>query len=562
MGQMKRWLKGLGMIGLGLTLSACGNTGETPKGDSTSSMTSEEKPLAETQELRLTAASEIPSMDTAIATDLTSFTVMNNVFEGLYELGPDSKPVLGVAEEKPEISKDGKTYTFRIRKDAVWSNGEAVSADDFVYAWQKVVDPETASGYAYMYDGLIQNATKIINGEMETADLGIEAVSENELEITLVQPTPYFDQLLTLPFFFPQNRTYAEEQGTEYGMSSDHLVYNGPFVLKDWNQASGMEWTYEKNPDYWDNKTVELDKITVNVIKEVSTELNLYENGNTDIATLTGSFVEQYKNDPDIVTTLQAVTFYIEMNNLNNGEATPLNNPHIRMAIASAVDKKAYVDSVLQDGSDLIDGFVPAGLANNPKTDADYREDAGDVLSYDLEKAEKAWETGLAELGKDQLELELITSDTESSKRLAEFLQSELEKNLPGLTIKLRSMPFSMKLDTVRKGTYDMAVNSWVADFADPINYLERFDTDINRMNYSNPEVDALVDKAKATYDNDEARWDTLVEIEKVALGEDAALAPLYQSAESYLLRPQVQDMYRRVFGPDSYKWAWISAEK
>lgn len=559
---MKRWLKGLSIIGLGIALSACGNTGETSKGDSASSMISEEKSLAETQELHLTAASEIPSMDTAVATDLTSFTVMNNVFEGLYELGPDSKPILGVAEEKPEISKDGKTYTFHIRKDAVWSNGEAVSADDFVYAWQKVVDPETASGYAYMYDGLIQNATEIINGEMQPADLGIEAVSENELKITLVQPTPYFDQLLTLPFFFPQNRAYAEAQGEDYGMSSDHLIYNGPFVLKDWKQASSMEWTYEKNPDYWDNKAVMLDKITVNVIKEVSTELNLYENGNTDIATLTGSFVEQYKNDPDIITTLQAVTFYIEMNNFINDEATSLNNPHIRMAIASAIDKKAYVESVLQDGSDPIDGFVPAGLANNPKTDADYREDAGDVLPYDLEKAEKAWKTGLSEIGKDELELELITSDTESSKRLAEFLQSELEKNLPGLSVKLRSMPFSMKLDTVRKGTYEMAVNSWIADFADPINYLERFDTDINRMNYSNPKVDALVDKAKATYDNDEVRWNTLVEIEKVALGEDAALAPLYQSAESYLLRPQVQDMYRRVFGPDSYKWAWISAEE
>lgn len=559
---MKKRLKGLiGVIGVGLVLSACGNTKEAVVNDSASSSTSDKKNLAEKQELHLTAASEIPSLDTAIATDLTSFTVMNNIFEGLYELGPDGKPILGVADSKPSISEDGKTYTFNIREDAVWSNNEAVTADDFVYAWQKIVNPETASGYAYMYDGLIQNATEIINSEMEPAELGIEAVSEKELKITLAQPTSYFDQLLTLPFFFPQNRAYAESQGSDYGMSSENLVYNGPFVLTDWVQASSVEWSYEKNPDYWDKEAVLLDKITVSVIKEVSTELNLYENGDVDIAVLSGSFVEQYKDDPAIVSTLQAVSFYIEMNNVNSGETTELNNPNIRMAIASAIDKEAYVDSVLQDGSESIDGFVPAGLAANPKTDADYREDAGNLLPYDLEKAETAWKKGLSELGVDGIELELITSDTESSKRLAEYLQNELQTNLPGMTVKLRSMPFSMKLDTVRKGSYDMAVNSWVADFADPINYVERFHTDINRMNYSNPEVDALVEKSKATYDNDEARWNTLVEIEKLALGEDAALAPLYQSAESYLLQPYVQDMYKRVFGPDSYKWAWISAD-
>jgi len=412
-----------------------------------------------------------------------------------------------------------------------------------------------------MFDGLVKNATEIINEEMEPTDLGIKAISDTELEITLMQPTPYFDQLLTLPFFFPQNRTFAQEQGDKYGSSNENLVYNGPFILEDWNQASSVGWTFEKNEDYWDAEAVVLDTVTADVIKEVTTELNLFENGDTDIAFLSGSFVAQYSEDANFHSSLNATTFYIEMNNLNNNEKTELSNANIRLAIASAVDKDGYVNSVLQDGSESIDGFVPAGLASNPVTGADYREDAGNLLTYDVEKAQDAWETGLSELGTDSLELELITSDTEDSKRLAEYLQDQLQKNLPGLTVKLRSMPFSMKLDTVRAGNYDMAINSWIADFADPINYVERFDTDINRMNYSNPDVDALVDKAKATYDDDEARWETLVEIETVALGEDAALAPLYQSADSYLLNPNVKDYYKRVFGPDSYKWAWIEAE-
>lgn len=557
---MKNQIKGLGLLSLTVLLTACGGA-DSQDSSTASSSSNSDKNLAEAQELRLTASSEIPSMDTALATDLTSFTVMNNVFEGLYVLGPEDEPVLGVVAKEPTISEDGKTYTFTIREDAVWSNGEAVTADDFVYAWQKVVAPETASGYAYMFDGLIQNATEIINGELEPTELGVKAISDTELEITLMQPTPYFDQLLTLPFFFPQNRTFAQEKGDEYGSTNENLIYNGPFVLEDWNQASSVGWTFEKNEDYWDAESVDLDTVTVDVIKEVTTELNLFENEDTDIAFLSGSFVAQYSEDPDFHSSLNATTFYIEMNNLNDGEETELSNSNIRLAIASAIDKDGYVNSVLQDGSEIIDGFVPAGLASNPTTGADFREDAGNLLPYDLEKAQEAWETGLTELGTDSIELELITSDTEDSKRLAEYLQDQLQKNLPGLTVKLRSMPFSMKLETVREGNYDMAVNSWIADFADPINYVERFDTDINRMNYSNPDVDALVDKAKATYDDDDTRWETLVEIEKVALGEDAALAPLYQSADSYLLNPKVKDYYKRVFGPDSYKWTWIEAE-
>ncbi|WP_407372103.1 peptide ABC transporter substrate-binding protein [Carnobacterium sp.] len=557
---MNYQIKGLGILSLAVLLTACGGT-ETNGSSTESNSADGEKNLADTQELRLTAASEIPSMDTALATDLTSFTVMNNVFEGLYVLGPDAEPVLGVAAEEPTISEDGKTYTFQLREDAVWSNGEPVTADDFVYAWQKVVAPETASGYAYMFDGLIQNATEIINDEMDSTELGIKALSDNELEITLMQPTSYFDQLLTLPFFFPQNKAFAQEQGDEYGSTNETLVYNGPFVLEGWDQASSVGWTFEKNDDYWDADSVVLDTVTVDVIKEVTTELNLFENGSTDIAFLSGSFVSQYSEDPNFHSSLNATTFYIEMNHLNSEEETELSNANIRLAIASAIDKDGYVDNVLQDGSASIDGFVPAGLASNPTTKSDFRKDAGNLLPYDLEKATEAWDAGLSELGTDSIELELITSDTEDSKRLAEYLQDQLQKNLPGLTVILRSMPFSMKLETVREGNYDMAVNSWIADFADPINYVERFDTDINRMNYSNPDVDALVDTAKATFDDDEARWETLVEIEKVSLGEDAALAPLYQSADSYLLNPKVKDYYKRVFGPDSYKWTWIEAE-
>ena len=199
-------------------------------------------------------------MDITAATDLVSFTAMNNAFEGLYTLDLDGKAIPASAADMPEISEDGLVYTFTIRDDAVWSNGDPVTSSDYVYAWQKMVDSTVAAGYAYMYDGLIQNATEIIAGELDPAELAVEAISDKELQVTLVQPAPYFLDILAMPFFFPQHQAYMKEQGDSYGSGSDHLIYNGPFVMTDWDQAVGGSWTFVKNDSYWDEENVQLHR--------------------------------------------------------------------------------------------------------------------------------------------------------------------------------------------------------------------------------------------------------------------------------------------------------------
>lgn len=536
-------------------LVACGNSKDATGAESAETNTILVEGVPDSaQTLKLTASADIPSMDIVAATDLVSFTAMNNVFEGLYTLDLNGKVVPASAVEMPEVSKDGLTYTFTIRDDAKWSNGEPVTSADYVYAWRKMVDPAMAAGYSYMYDGLILNASEILAGGMDPAELAVEAIDDQVLEVTLVQPTPYFLDLLSLPFFFPQNQAYVEEQGDAYGSNSDTLIYNGPFIMKNWEQAKGGRWTFTKNDSYWSKEEITLNEIVVQVMKETSTAINLYEADELDYAALSGEYVAAHKEDKDYYSQMNSTSNFIEMNQ----DVPALANENIREALTKSLDTEQYTENVLKNGSIPIYGYVPNGLASNPESGADFREDAGDLTRPDLEEAQMAWEEGLNELGMTSLSLELMTTDSEDSKKFAEFVQSQLQGNLPALTITIRQVPFNIKQDSLRNGSYQLGTANWIADFADPINYVERFHSDINRGNYSFEDVDSLIEEAKAAYDDEETRWGLLVEAEQIALGEHYVHIPTYQSAGAYLLKDRVKDLYIPVFGPDSYRYAFI----
>jgi len=545
----------LGLFSLGL-LAACANTtdGSVSTESTQASTVSPVNENASLHTLKLTASADIPTMDIIAATDLVSFTAMNNAFEGLYTLDLSGKVVPASAKNMPEVSADGRVYTFTIRDDAAWSNGEPVTSADYVYAWRKMVDPAMAAGYSYMYDGLIQNATEILAGEMDPTELAVEATSEKVLKVTLAQPAPYFLDLLTMPFFFPQNQAYVEEQGDAYGSSSDTLIYNGPFIMTNWHQAKGGSWTFAKNDTYWGKKEIALDQIIVQVMKETATAINLYEADELDYAALSGEYVAANKENEDYHSQMNTTSNFIEMNQ----EVPALANENIREALTKSLDMATYTENVLKNGSVPIYGYVPKGLAANPVTDADFREDAGDLTSYNLEEAQTAWEMGLSELGVETISLELMTTDSEDSKKFAEFFQSQLQGNLSGLTITIRQVPFNVKQDSLRNGSFQLGTANWIADFADPVNYVERFHSDINRGNYAFEDVDTLIETAKATYDDEEARWDLLVEAEQVAIGEHYVQLPTYQAAGAYLLKEHVKDLYIPVFGPDSYRYASI----
>lgn len=284
-----------------LGLAACGGGDKKDAGSSeSSSKATSEETLDEKQVFTVNVLQEMPTADLSLNTDVIGSVALNNVYEGIYRLGESQEPEPAGATEKAEVSEDGLTYKVKLREDAKWSDGKPVTAKDYVYGWQRTVNPETASEYAYLHE-IVKNGAAITAGEKPVEELGIKAVSDYELEITLEKAAPYFDYLLAFTTFMPQRQDIVEKYGKEYTTSSEKAVYNGPFTLANFDgPGTDTEWSYVKNPEYWDKDTVKLDEIKVSVVKEASTSLNLYDDGQVEEIQLSGELAQQKAGDPEL----------------------------------------------------------------------------------------------------------------------------------------------------------------------------------------------------------------------------------------------------------------------
>ncbi|WP_026592017.1 peptide ABC transporter substrate-binding protein [Bacillus sp. UNC437CL72CviS29] len=507
------------------------------------------------QVLNVTVSEEIPSLDTAKAMDGTSSHVMQNIFEGLYVLDNQDNPVPGVAKSF-EKSEDGKRYTFHLRKDAKWSNGESVTAHDFTFAWKRTLSPETASQYAYMLF-YIKNAQEINKGTLATDRLGVKALDNYTLEVQLEQPVPYLLQLLALPIYLPQHESFVKEQGNRYGLEPNNLIYNGAFVLEKWKHE--QEFQLKKNNTYWDKGKVKLDEINFHIVKDTMTAVNLYESGTLDRVPINSTFVEQYKNNKGLHVSSESA---IAMLRLNERNAT-LANKKVRQSISLALNKEEFVKHFINNGATPAQGLIPKGYKNEA-TGKDFRKENGNIARYDLQKAKKLWTDAKKELGTESITVEFLTFEQDNAKRIAEYIKEELEKNLVGLTVQIKQQPFKQKLQLEQTGQYDISMVVWGPDYKDPISYLELFTTNNsnNKMEYSNSYYDDLIKKAKYDIVQDQQkRWETLQEAERVVL-EDAAIAPLYHTGSAYIQKEYVKGIEKHQFGGVyTYKHAFI-AEK
>ena len=265
-------------------------------------------------EVNTTSISDISSMDTAQASDSTSFEAINNVMEGLVRVDINNELTPGMAESW-EKSEDAKTWTFKIRKDAKWSNGDPVTAKDFEFAFIRNLTPETACEYAYvMYD--IEGAEDFNLGKSTDAStVGVKAIDDNTLEVKLNRPVNYFDQLMAFPVFFPVNQKAVETYGDDYGTAQDKLVFNGPFVMATWKMED--QYSLKKNANYWDNKTVNLDKVNFKIVKDVNAAVNLYETGEVDKVAISSEHVDKYKDSKEYKTLKSASCNFLMVNGGN-----------------------------------------------------------------------------------------------------------------------------------------------------------------------------------------------------------------------------------------------------
>lgn len=548
-------MKKLKMMGIMLFVSTvlvgCGTTAETKRDEKATEKTGVSKKV-----LNLMENSEIGSMDSIFTQDEASINAQSNVFEGLYQLDEKDQLIPAAAKEMPEISEDGKRYTIKLREDGKWSNGDAVTANDFVFAWRKLANPKNQANYFFLLEGTILNGTAITKEEKAPEELGVKALDDYTLEVTLEKPVPYFTSLLAFSPFFPQNEAFVKEKGQAYGTSSEMIVSNGPFLMKNWDQ-SAMSWDFVRNPDYYDKEKVKSETIHFEVLKETNTVYNLYESGELDVAVLTGDFAKQNRDNPDYEAIERSKVYSLRLNQKRNEKPSIFANENVRKALAYALDKKSLVDNILADGSKEIYGYIPEKFVYNPETNEDFRQEAGALVKTDAKKAKEYLDKAKAELNGD-VAIELLSRDGDSDRKVAEFIQGQLQETLPGLTINVKTVPLNNAIELMRKGDYELSVGMWGPDYQDPMTFLES-SVSGNRMNYSSPTFDQLIEEATTKYANDpETRWQTLIKAEKVLVEEDAALIPLYQEARSQLVRPGVKGIQYHNFGATStYKYAY-----
>ncbi|CDR72213.1 MAG: peptide ABC transporter substrate-binding protein [Lactobacillus delbrueckii] len=492
--------------------------------------------------LNWTDSAEIPTMDLSKATDAASFNQLSNTMEGLYRLGKNSKLEKALATSE-KVSKDGKTYTYTLRKSK-WSDGSELTAKDFVYSWRRTVDPKTASQYSYLFSG-IKNADAIVAGKKKPETLGIKAVGKYKLVITLERRIAYFDKLMGFVVFFPQSEKAVTKYGSKYGTASKYMLYNGPFKQTGWT-GSNLSWKMVKNPYYWDKKNVKLDTITWSVQKTPSTSYNLYQSNKLDYTGLDASQTKQLKNQKGYVTLNQGATFYLQFNIAKNKY---LANTNIRKALSLAVDRKGLTSS-LGGNSVPANTLTPTQLTDVNGEDYTKRISKSAESFYpastNKKEAVKYLNRGLKELGVSKFSFKILSDDTDSGKKTTEFLQSTFESTFGNkVSVSVQNLPFKTRLSRSTSGNFDVVVSGWSADFADPISFLDLF-TSTNPENngkWKNTSYDKLIADSKTTASTSK-RWDDLTKAEDILLN-NVGVAPLYYSTSAALIRPTVKDVYQ-----------------
>ncbi|EPD01661.1 oligopeptide ABC transporter periplasmic protein [Lacticaseibacillus paracasei subsp. paracasei Lpp125] len=481
----------------------------------------------------------ISTMDNAHITDVISGQAAVDTGDGLYRYkGKKLEPAVATKVVKP--TNNGLTYTFNLRKTK-WSNGDPVTAKDFVFAWKRAADPKTKSEYAYLFSG-IKNADDITAGKKAASTLGVKAEGDYKLVVTMDRPVPYFSTMMVNPVFFPLNQKTVDKYGKKFGTQSKYLVFNGPFKLTNWN-GTGNSWDEVKNTSYWNAKQVKLDKIHVQVVKDSNTAANLFATKKLDDAVLTGEIAKQHAKDKDYVGDKQVRTTYLDM---NEEKVPDFKNLKLRQAVAMAINRDEFANKVIGDGSFGISTITPENSGSNPKTGEDFSKEAAKesktVQTYDLKKAKQLWAEGLKEVGKSGEDVTLTTDDTDVAKKSAEYLQSALEQ-LPGMKVSISSVPFKTRIQRSLDGSAQFILSGWQGDFPDPISFLDLYTTGntYNFSHWSNKQYDDLIKASKGTDANSETkRYDDLLKAQEL-LSKESPVATLYQTVQGHLRNPKLK---------------------
>jgi oligopeptide transport system substrate-binding protein len=522
-------------------LAGCGSDASVSGTDANSS-TGTGSVIAGSSDLNVMLETPVESLDPQQATDGTSFEVIANYTDGLMQMDADGQAVNALCDHY-ELSDDGCTYTFYIRDDANWSNGTPVTAADFVFAWQRAVDPAVASEYAYMMSdiGQIKNAAEIIAGTKDKSELGVTALDDKTLQVELNVPVSYFLSLLYFPTYYPVNEEFFNSCGDTFATSPETVLSNGAFVLDSYEPAA-TAFHLTKNESYYDADRISLSGISYQVIQDSQQALMSYQTGALDTTLVNGEQVDQVKDDPEFQAIGAGYLWYVSP----NIDAVPeLANLNIRLALTNAINREAITEDVLKDGSAATYTAVPMDFAAGPDG-SDFSEDQtkySDVCAYDTTAAADYWAKGLEELGITELTLDMVVDADDAPQKVAQVLKEQWETTLPGLTVNLTVEPKKQRVQDMQDGNFELGLTRWGPDYADPMTYLGMWITD-NSNNYglwSNAEYDAIIAEC-TTGDlctDAEGRWARLYDAEKLVM-DDAVIFPLYTQCNAEMMSSNV----------------------
>ena len=475
------------------------------------------------------------TLDPHLFTEMISAQVDSSIYEGLLRLDKKGNYTGGVAES---FTENNNKMTFKIRKNAKWSDGSRITANDFVFAFRRVLNPKTAARFSEMLFP-IKNAEKYYNGKANVNELGVKAIDDNNLEIEFEHPVAYFKYILTLPITAPIKEEFYKAHEKTFAVNLDSFLFNGPYKI---TKLSDGETLLEKNENYWNVKNIKIPKIKYIVSSDFHAVDNLIENGEIDISRVENYNLEKYRKDKTLNSFLIGKLWYLDYN-LNNKF---LKNQKLRQAISMAIDRDVNIKKIKNnDGSIAARSVISNQISGYSKK---YREEYPDnnyINDKDPKLAKKLYDEALKELGVNRLRLRLLSGNSDPEVKEIQFIQEELRTKL-GLETDVSTVPFKERLSKTRSGDYDTVLNTWSPKYDDALSYLDRWkkDDNLNMNVWSKAKYNALVTEISKIPSSKE-RDKKINEAERILIDENV-ISPLYFSVENHYRNPKIKDVVRR----------------
>ncbi len=523
-------------------------------------------------EVTINIASEPPEMNSFLNTDSTSGNVLRHVIVGLTTLDENDEAAPGVAESWT-TSEDGLTYTFKLREDAKWNNGDPVTANDFVFAWNQLFNTANGADYASTWAVMFEGAEELMTASVPLddkatdaqkaareeailsaqANAGWKALDERTLEVKFTGPYPYVLSVLAFYNLAPINEKLYNEYGGRDGYAKDatKMAYNGPYTMTEWVHEDHL--VLEKNPTYYDAANIKIDKINCRMIKTTDAALNEFENGTIDLIGLSGEQAKDYREKGKNVQSYDdGSIWYMEFNTQRPG----MSNAKVRKALTMGVNVDKFVSNILLNESKPAQSFTPPTINGGT-----FAEKVGTVWnrSEDYTEAKKLLEEGLKEEGLtlDTFKPVLVGDVGDTGKKTYQFVQEQLKTNL-GVTMEIDQVEFKTRLQRMSDGDFDIVWAGWSCDYNDPMSYLDLWITGggNNHGKWSNAEYDALIKSAYSEGDL-EKRTQMLLDAEKIIV-EEVPIGPMYYRQRDYICSDKLEGVQRTAFRDIDLRFAWV----